>query len=841
MRSWLKTLNQVLVPPNTIPLHQRLRWKIIVASSWLLALAAAIHLLIISWQLGRLDRSLLPTLVLLPLFLSNPLLLRATRRVGLCAGILCFALVGSLPVSAFLMGGLASPAILWFALAPLMAAFLIGGRGALGSVILVTIQTGVLYEFQVRGALPMGTLSEPVRLFLYWFSVSFSTAISATLAWLFARDRTETHRALEQATERLSLALKSARVGVWDWNMLDDSLVLDDFLQSLLGLDGGDFRGTVEHFMECVLPEDRSRMASELSDKARTGSDYEGVYRTRWPNGAVYHLKIRSKIYRNPDGTAVRMVGMCWDISDRVMAEAKLHEQQTLLSTIMDNLPVAVFGKDANEFRFTHWNKMSETMLGLKASDVLGKSDYDLFPSEQADFFRRKDVETMKGRRLLEIPEEPIHSQVLGEITLRTYKVPLYDAQGNPSYLLGIFENITERKRSERELLAAREAAVEAANAKSEFLANMSHEIRTPINGVIGMTGLLLDTQLNPEQRDYTETIRNSADTLLTLVNDVLDFSKVEAGKLDLELIDFELKPLVQDVVKMLAFSATKKGLNISHHYQGELSHWFKGDPGRLRQILINLVNNAIKFTSNGSITIVVKKLNADQNTDFLHFEIVDTGIGIPQSALGRMFRAFSQADASTTRRFGGTGLGLSICKHLVDLMGGSIGVESREGNGSTFWFDIPLQVGVRPVELMNDEVAPSFALNARLRILIAEDNPVNRMIAVRILEKLGCRADSAANGNEVLDALRNAPYDLVLMDCQMPEMDGYETTRLIRHSRTLPCVKIPIIAMTANALPGDREKCLAVGMDDYVSKPLTAEHLVTVIHRTLIQKKAAA
>ncbi len=405
----------------------------------------------------------------------------------------------------------------------------------------------------------------------------------------------------------------------------------------------------------------------------------------------------------------------------------------------------------------------------------------------------------------------------------------------NKLELLARVKSHLELKRSREEVEIAKQSAENALKYKSEFLANMSHEIRTPINGIIGMSEFLDNTKLDQKQAEFVRIIRSSANSLLNLINDILDFSKLEAGKIELENLDFDLYEHIEDTVKSMTYKAEENGIQLFMEISPDVPQALKGDPTRLRQVLLNLLSNAIKFTNKGSITVRVSLLEIFDKKCQIKIEVIDTGIGISEEGRQRLFKSFSQVDASTTRNYGGTGLGLVISKSLSEMMGGHIDVESEPGKGSNFWFTI--KMGVSAMKLVEnihtkDHDAKDQEMK-KLNILLAEDNLVNQKVASIHLEKLGHLVTVASNGLAAYETFKSTGFDLVFMDIQMPEADGYESTGLIRrYEKQKQQKRTPIIAMTANAMKGDKEKCINAGMDDYISKPFTASALKEILSK---------
>jgi PAS domain S-box-containing protein len=693
--------------------------------------------------------------------------------------------------------------------------------------------------------------------------------------------------------------------------------------------------------------------------RALQGEEFTAVVTT--PTGKT--LETMYAPVRGQAGELSGVIGISYDLTERTEMERALQQERQRLYQIISEAPVAIAMFD-REMRYVTHSKKWLADYDLQDQVIIARSHFEVLP-QLAGKWKPIFAEALKGKALSN--SDDVFDLGNGSMLhLRWALHPLKDGQGRTNGIVMVTDNINE-------LVEARKTAEKAARLKSEFLANMSHEIRTPMNGVIGMTSLLLETQLTDEQREFVETIRNSGEVLLNLINDILDFSKIEAGRVQLEVINFSLQSILEETVDMFAEQVRNKRLLLSNILYPDVPNTVQGDPWRLRQILSNLVGNAVKFTEKGEVVLRAKLSEHAADGYYVRFEVSDSGIGINREGIRNLFQLFSQADSSTTRKFGGTGLGLAISKKLVEMMGGEIGVLSEPSKGSTFWFTVhfagasqpplsyqsqgPSLMGKRALVLSDDPItygrleellslrgmktenvlnsesalaslgghaffhppfdllvvdiqatglelepflyrvrAPMFLkpmpvlvlapagyaleldklqpvgvirkpirqsdiyrhVNSLLQtkplptyesqgestkptgsattpppsrgiILIAEDNTVNQKIAARMLDKLGYRCDVVANGREAVLAVQRVPYAAVLMDCQMPEMDGFEATSRIRNldqngSRT------PVIAMTAHALKGDREKCLAAGMDDYIAKPIKSEDLRRVL-----------
>ena len=647
----------------------------------------------------------------------------------------------------------------------------------------------------------------------------------------------EARTQLEQGFARMADAVPEI---IWSATEVGDFEFVSERWTEVTGTPKEDARGS--GWLDRVHPEDHDAVEAAWKHSLELSTPLEIEFRFKSKDSAEAEGEeprwqlLRASATEGKRKGQRRWYGTFVDIDEQKRGRERLEVQiaartrdiltkQSHLEAILNSAFDAVVVTDSRGL-VVDWNPRAVDIFGWEHQDAIGKNATSLLygdlPESREPMAGHSRKQTVGKRKNGEsFPMEIAVSTVFG-------------ADRAPSFTAFV-DDITQRKKDENTLIEAREQALKGEKAKAAFLATMSHEIRTPLGGVIGIAGLLRDTTLDPIQLDHVDTITRSAQNLMTIINDILDFSKIEAGKMQFETIDFPVEQLVSDVKKTLVHAARQKGIELNLDLDSTLPQFLKGDPTRVRQILLNLISNSVKFTPKGSVTLRVTNTTADSDMALIKFEVIDTGVGIPPDTLKRLFQPFTQADSSTSRKYGGTGLGLSICMHLAEQLGGTIAVESKENEGSNFWFVLPFGIGVAPKTGMTDaEVIALPSSGRKLNVLVADDNGVNQKIAAGMLTKLGHTFQIVSNGAEALDAVRVGQFDLVLMDCQMPEVDGYEATRLIRTAKTLPdyCAQLPIIAMTANVLEGDREICLKAGMDDYVSKPISLVSLMKTLER---------
>jgi PAS domain S-box-containing protein len=562
-----------------------------------------------------------------------------------------------------------------------------------------------------------------------------------------------------------------------------------------------------------------------------------------WPESGILESNHLIKNFRemadslNAQFDEVRKVNELLEQRVELRTE-ELKKSENLLRTLMLTIPDLVWLKDVDG-NYLFCNPEFERFFGAREADIVGKTDYDFVSADQADFFREHDYKAMVAGKPTS-NEEWITYAADGHCAfVEAIKTPMYNSSGQIVGVLGISRDLTERKQHEEELLQAKVAAESANTAKSQFLANMSHEIRTPMNGLLGMTQLLEMTDLTPEQCEYVAALKLSGKNLLSLINDILDLSKMEAGKVTLELAKFGLHRCINEIVLMQRSLVHDKGLVLDVHVAENIPSVLVGDQLRIKQILLNLLGNSIKFTKVGTITVTAQLLEQHDSSVLVGITIRDNGIGISTDALDKIFKPFVQEDGSISRQFGGTGLGLSISQRLAELMGGSIAAESIQGVGSSFTLVLPFEFS------RTDEAAADSLLTAvppwdgpLLRILLVEDNPINSTFGISLLKKLGHSVVAVENGRECLAELEKSRFDLVLMDIQMPVMTGEEALFEIRRKEQHTDVNQPVIALTAYALRGEKERFLQAGFDGFISKPLAIAELSREMHRVVSKQK---
>lgn len=690
---------------------------------------------------------------------------------------------------------------------------------------------------------------------------------TASRAHLVAMSAEEALEALTEKQSRLEMALTGGDLGLWDWNVQTGEVRFDDRWAGMLGERSADLAASVKTWEDRVHPDDFDRAKREL-ERHFVGETplYELTHRIRHRDGTYRWILARGKVLERDElWQPVRMVGTHIDVTEKFEAQQALERLTALLQRTTRMAKVGGWELDLRTAQFD-WSEEVYRIHEIPSSTRLSVDEAINFyaPEERPRIRAAVEKGISDGTpwdlelRFVTAKNRMIWVRASGECVREN---------GVSVKLCGTFQDISERKAAEerivryaedveesrrrierqsielekhaRELQQTHAQLQRASQAKSDFLANMSHEIRTPMNGILGMTELALESELTPEQRDLLASVHFSANSLLGIINDILDLSKIEAGKLELRAQCFDLPELLHNTIDSLQVRAREKGIRLIREVPSTVPQFATADDIRLRQILVNLLGNALKFTpAHGMVAVVARTQRRDNHEFDLQLTVIDTGEGIAAEQQAAIFEPFAQADSGTSRRFGGTGLGLTITKQLVDAMEGSIEVVSTLGVGSAFRACVrcSAQQPAAPVRTLPAQTPPpSSPLDlAKMRILLVEDNAINMKLASRILEKFGCIVSTAVDGQEAIDAVARSEsdFDLVLMDCQMPRLSGYDATRVIREREIGSGLRLPIVALTAHAMHGERERCLDSGMDDYVSKPIDQRELERVLRR---------
>jgi PAS domain S-box-containing protein len=798
-------------------------------------------------------------------------------------------------VGAFGSGGIKGIGYLWSVLIPGAGAFLLGlKRGAIFvAAFLLVCAAMIIFDHFVSDELldlpSPAIMSRVAGIFVFQVCVVFAYEYAHTMsrAWLeeeVSRSNTM-ERALRVERDNVNALLDASPVGMLVFGPDERVRSLNPAVETLVGRPKSEIQGKCcGDVISCAearpgaggcgiggsCPECPLRRALQQAlrgESQETSPGAEMRVRVRDSERASWvSYKLNPVVI---DGQRCALMALD-DITHRKEMEEKLRDSRSFLEDIINASADPIFVKDRTH-RWVLLNDAFCAFMGYDRETLLGKSDFDFFPESQAKVFWEKD-ELVFQTGIENVNEELFTDAQDVTHTIITKKT-LHQDSGGGSFIVGIIRDMSAEKRAEQKLRQSRdelkttnerlEEMIATANrmakeaesatvAKSRFLATMSHEIRTPMNGIIGMADLLLTTDLSREQSQFAALLKVSAENLLSLINSILDYSKLEAGRLTIESIPFSAADALADTLELLSLRADEKEIALHSAVAPDVPAVLLGDPVRLRQVLLNLVGNALKFSHEGRVTVTCRKVRQHGEDVLLRFEIRDTGIGIPKERLPDLFTPFTQGDASITRKFGGSGLGLAISKQVVELMGGEIGVESTEGQGSLFWFTISCGIATESDQSVTPEApAPSEALEALealaapaavpgARILLVEDNDLNRKVAGALLTRGGYEVETAENGLVAIEKLAHAAYQLVLMDCQMPVLDGFETTVRIRAGKAGETARsIPIIALTAHALEGDRERCFQSGMDDYIPKPFRGKEMLAAVARWIAKSQS--